>query len=314
MLSVVIPLYNKGPHIASTLDTVLDQTLPAAEIIVVDDGSADDGSTVVQQYINRGVRLVRQSNQGVSVARNRGLQLATSEYVAFLDADDQWESNHLATLAELIALCPNAALLSTAHVIRREGQLIHPRSGYAQGWLGQVDDFFMAFSKGLSLVNSSTACVRKDALLAVGGFPVGMRRGEDVVAWIKLALKYPVAHAARVTAVFNQEAVNRSDVQHETKPPGSLLYMHKQMTTGGVPSGWQSGFSCLFDQLALVTAANFRLKGDVEVAKAIARLAYGAKRYRVAGLIAFVNYLPSWVLRFAKKHRHTHAQAHKAEK
>lgn len=314
MFSVVIPLYNKGPHIASTLDTVLAQTLPAVEIIVVDDGSTDNGPDVVQLYIKQGVRLVRQSNQGVSVARNMGLQLAASAYVAFLDADDQWAPNHIATLAELIALCPNAALLSTAHVIRREGQLIHPRSACVQGWLGQVDDFFMAFSKGLSLVNSSTACVRKDALLAVGGFPVGMRRGEDVVAWIKLALKYPVAHAARVTAVFNQEAVNRSDVRHETEPPGSLLYMHKQMITGGVPSGWQLGFCCLFDQLALVTAANFCLKGDVEVAKAIARLAYGAKRYKVAGLIAFVNFLPSWVLRFAKKHRHTHARAHQAEK
>jgi glycosyltransferase involved in cell wall biosynthesis len=314
MLAVVIPLYNKGPHIASTLNAVLAQTLPAAEIIVVDDGSTDNGPDVVQQYVKRGVHLVRQSNQGVSVARNTGLQLAESAYVAFLDADDQWEPNHLATLAELITLCPTAALLSTAHVIRREGQLIHPRSGCAQGWLGQVDDFFLAFSKGLSLVNSSTACVRKDSLMAVGGFPVGMRRGEDVVAWMELALQYPVAHAARVTAVFNQEAVNRSDVQHETELPGSLLYMHKQMTTGGVPSGWQLGFCCLFDQLALVTAANFRLKGDFEVAKAIARLAYGAKRYKVAGLIAFVNFLPSWVLRFAKKYRHSFAQSQRAEK
>lgn len=314
MLSVVIPLYNKGPHIASTLNTVLAQTLPAVEIIVVDDGSTDNGPDVVQQYIKRGVRLVRQSNQGVSVARNAGLQMAASAYVAFLDADDQWEPNHLATLDELIALCPTAALLSTAHVIRREGQLIHPLSGCAQGCLGQVDDFFMAFSKGLSLVNSSTACVRKDALLAVGGFPVGMRRGEDIVAWMKLALQYPVAHAARVTAVFNQEAVNRSDVQPETEPPGSLLYMQKQMTTGAVPSGSQLGFCCLFDQLALVTAANFRLKGDVEVAKAIARLAYGARRYKVAGLIAFVNFLPSWVLRFAKKYRHSFAQSQRAEK
>ncbi len=314
MLGVVIPLYNKGPHIASTLDAVLAQTLPAAEIIVVDDGSTDNGPAVVQQYISRGVRLVRQSNQGVSVARNIGLQVAEPAYVAFLDADDQWEPNHLATLAELMTLCPTAALLSTGHVIRREGQLIHPRSGYALGWLGQVDDFFMAFSKGLSLVNSSTACVRKDALLAVGGFPVGMRRGEDVVAWMKLALRFPVAHAARVTAVFNQEAVNRSDLHHETEPPGSLLYMHKQMVTGSVPIQWQSSFCCLFDQLALITAANFRLKGDLEVVKAIAKLAYGAKRYKVAGLIAFVNFLPSCVLRFAKKHRHSHGQANKAEK
>lgn len=304
MLSVVIPLFNKGSHIGNTIQMVLEQSFAPAEIIVVDDGSTDNGVAIVEQYISQGVCLIRQSNQGVSAARNTGLKLAKYPYVAFLDADDEWRPNHIALLIELIDQNPKAALLSTGHLIRRGGQLICPRSFYSEGWQGPVNDFFVAFSKGLSLVNSSTACVRKEALLAVGGFPVGVRRGEDVVTWLKLALRYPVAHAAKATVIFNQDAINRSDKNREIEPPGSLLFMHTYMMNGLISLDLLPSFHCMFDQLALLTAAGYRLNGDTKAAKKIGQLAYQAKRYKTAILIAAVNVLPVWSLRLARQQRH----------
>ncbi|WP_035349378.1 glycosyltransferase family 2 protein [Edaphobacter aggregans] len=86
-ISVVIPAYNAGSLIGETLDSVLAQSCPAHEIIVVDDGSTDDTAEVVRRYGNA-VRYLRQENQGQAIARNTGIHAATGEWIAPLDSDD----------------------------------------------------------------------------------------------------------------------------------------------------------------------------------------------------------------------------------
>ena len=89
-ISVVIPLYNKVKYIRRALDSVLNQTSADLEVIVVDDGSTDGGGHVVLRQHDGRVRLIRQGNKGVSVARNRGVSEARADLIAFLDADDEW--------------------------------------------------------------------------------------------------------------------------------------------------------------------------------------------------------------------------------
>ncbi len=88
-ISVVVPLYNKGEEILKTLDTVFSQTVSDYEIIVVDDGSTDDGAAKVERLRDSRIRLIRKGNGGVSTARNSGIQAAQSDFIAFLDADDE---------------------------------------------------------------------------------------------------------------------------------------------------------------------------------------------------------------------------------
>lgn len=305
MLSVVIPLYNKAPHITNAVESVLAQSELPDEIIVVDDGSTDGGGDLLSPYVEKfGVRLIRQENSGVSAARNRGVYAATGEYVTFLDADDVWLPNHLATLRRLIDKYPEASLLSTAHAIERDGQRYRPKCNYKEGWEGLVQDFFAEYAAGLGLVNSITAGVRKKDFLRAGGFPAGVRRGEDIVCWINMALRYPVAHAEVVTAVYYQDAVNRTDRLRETEPPGSLQHIAKLLQGDGLTSSQRAGLTRLFDRIAFFTAAGFRANGDVVGVDAIKKLAWQTGRYRISLATTALRFTPGGVLRVAKRFRH----------
>jgi glycosyltransferase involved in cell wall biosynthesis len=304
MIAVIIPLYNKAPHISKAIESVLNQSVKPTKLIVVDDGSTDAGADIVEKYVSSDVLLIRQTNQGESGARNTGVGACKAPYIAFLDADDFWFPNHIEVLSNLVNRFKDSSMFSTSHLIQRDGRTFRARSGLHEGWSGEVDDFFIQYANGLSLINSSTACVRKEALLDVGGFPVGVRRGPDVMTWINIALKYGFAHSNTPTAVFNQEAVNRSNLHHETEPPGSLLMMQKMMVEGSVTENRRSSFGRLFDQIALMTAAGYRLKGDTQAAWSIAQLAYEADRYKTAAIISIVNFMPQMLLKWLRQRRH----------
>ena len=89
-VSVIIPLYNKGEHVGRALDSVFSQTYKDFEVVVVDDGSSDEGPDIVRKYNDTRLRLIQQDNFGPGAARNRGIRETTGHYVAFLDADDEW--------------------------------------------------------------------------------------------------------------------------------------------------------------------------------------------------------------------------------
>lgn len=301
-ISVVIPLYNKAPHIEKALQSVLQQTRWHDEIIVVDDGSTDGGAEIVRRYSQ--VQLMTQCNQGPGAARNLGVEKARGEYVAFLDADDWWLPNHLQTLLDLIGRFPQAALLSTAHVIERGGRTYRPRSAFPDGWSGIVDDFFGAFCVGLSLVNSITACVHREKFLSVGAFPTHARRGEDLIAWITLALAYPMAHAEIITATYYQDGVNRSEYRASVGVPEVLRYIRHLKMTQAIPTDQIRSAMRFFDRVGFFTAAGFALNGDTEGIKAIRRLSLQAGRLGLFMSSAALSIVPRGVLRAARNFRH----------
>src|SRR5262245_2930157 len=89
-VSAVITAFNGEPYLADAIESVLNQTMPVHELVVVDDGSTDQTAAVVRRYTSPRVRLVQQKNQGLPRARNRGLAETTGELVCFLDCDDFW--------------------------------------------------------------------------------------------------------------------------------------------------------------------------------------------------------------------------------
>src|ERR1017187_2762295 len=101
-VSVIVPLYNKSTWIDRCLDSILGQTFTHFEIVVVDDGSTDDGPAKVAARGDERIRLIRQANAGPGAARNRGVSEARGELIAMLDADDAWDSDYLAESVRLL--------------------------------------------------------------------------------------------------------------------------------------------------------------------------------------------------------------------
>ncbi len=305
MITVVVPLYNKAAYIERALYSIRRQTLKPAEVIVVDDGSTDGGGDLVRRFEMEGLRLISQVNQGVSVARNRGLEAARVEHVAFLDADDEWMPNHLDTLARLIQAFPGKGLYSTMHFIGEGMELLSPASPFPEdGGFCPVEDFFGSFAVGLSLVNSSTAVVSRTKALAVDGFPAGVRRGEDIILWARLFLSAGMAHAPIRTAIYHRDALTRSIVLREQNPPGSLVYLTGLLSGHELPNTHVESARLLFEKIAFFTAAGMKVAGDMGGFRAIRGLAKTAGSIRLRLGLAILEIIPTPVLQWARRFRH----------
>lgn len=197
MFTVVIPLYNKAATVKRAIESVLAQTLPPAEILVVNDGSTDGGDKIARAIADPRLRVIDQPNGGVSRARNAGLRAASRPFVAFLDADDYWHPGFLARMAELIEQHPGGVLYG-AGFFTVEGDSIQEYHGISTSPFDQrpagVVDFFAERLRDFPL-NASTMVVPQAAALAVGGFPEGVAFAEDHLFWAKLALSGPVVIA-----------------------------------------------------------------------------------------------------------------------
>lgn len=186
-ISVVIALYNKAPFVQATVDSVLAQQAPVHEIIVVDDGSTDGGAELVEQIGHPRLRLIRQANSGVSRARNAGIQAATGEWIAFLDADDLWHPLYLAQMVEIMR--------GDAKVVASSYRSVEPHKAIFTG-----DDLTPPPS-GLELISNlpdrwrqgtcfftSSVVVRRELLQSLQPcFPPGEHHGEDLDLWFRLA-------------------------------------------------------------------------------------------------------------------------------
>ena len=210
-ISVVIPLYNKRPHIKRALHSVLTQTFQDFEIIVVDDGSTDGGGKIVERISDSRVRLIRQENMGVSFARNRGIEQASSNLIAFLDADDEWRPDFLGTIVSLRRKYIEAGAYATAYEIylpNGKREHIKYKAIPKAPWEGLLPNYFRA-GLGPNPLHTSAVAVPRDVFSRVGGFREGVNMGEDLEMWLRIALQYPIAFSTYTGATYYQNATNR---------------------------------------------------------------------------------------------------------
>lgn len=202
--SVVIPLYNKADYILRAINSVVKQSYSDFELIVVNDGSTDNSLSVISCVDDTRLKVLNQKNQGVSVARNNGAELSASDFLCFLDADDEWDSDHLEKIENLISRYPDAGFYATGHKVK-EGSIVNNAPSYfSSGFQGYVEDFFYISLSG-SIANSSKVAICKKKFFEAGGFPVGVEVGEDLFLWIRLALITRVAYDSSVTVTVHRD-------------------------------------------------------------------------------------------------------------
>ncbi|MET0210653.1 MAG: glycosyltransferase family A protein [Burkholderiaceae bacterium] len=223
MISVVIPLYNKEAHIDRAIESVLAQSDQDFEIIVVDDGSKDGGAALVEACGDRRVQLIRQANAGVSVARNVGVAAARGAIIAFLDADDAYKPDFLANVRQLAGQHPHAVAIAMNY------EVVAPNGGVQLGvdparTASRMLDPLAYFQIGKygSPVFSSSVAVRREALLSVGGFPAGVRLGEDIDTWLRLLFSGPIWFDVRAGGVYFNDATNRA--LNSNPPPERYVF------------------------------------------------------------------------------------------
>ena len=202
--SVVIPTYNKQHELRRAVQSVIDQdgyTSDCYEVIIVDDGSTDESLQVAQQIQreNPSQKLIvhSQRNAGVSAARNKGVELSSTNLIAFLDADDTYESHFLHEVEQLLVSYPEAAMyvtgyrfIDTSTGATKSARLVGLEANKPRQLL---TDFFYSAAHGDLPVTSSSVCIRKAVLKKCGGFPEDQNMGEDQAIWSRVALKHKVA-------------------------------------------------------------------------------------------------------------------------
>lgn len=205
MVSIVIPLYNKEKLIANTLRAVLGQTYQDFEIVIVNDGSTDNSVAEVNKIADRRIRLINQANAGVSAARNRGIEEARGEYIALLDADDQWLPEYLATQMRLSEAYPECDVFVTDYQFRDEFGKMTPttiRNLPFRGEHGVLSNYFKVASTSNPPICSISIVARKKSFNAIGGFPLGITSGEDLLTWARLACRNKIAYSTKALAVY----------------------------------------------------------------------------------------------------------------
>lgn len=197
MISVIIPLYNKEETIRRALKSIQHQSLQPDELIVIDDGSTDRSITRVREMEDERTHLISQSNQGVSAARNRGIAEAKGDYIAFLDADDEWHQDFLSTMLHLLDKYPQCNIAaSNYYKVNKRGdktiaKLNHLHLPQGEGILY---NYFEVSATSEPPINSSCVMLRTSAIKAIGGFPIGIGQGEDLLTWARLAVGNQIAY------------------------------------------------------------------------------------------------------------------------
>lgn len=315
--SVIIPVHNKARHVAAAVESALAQSYPAHEVIVIDDASTDGSSDILARFEHPAiVRLHRDvPGPGGYAARNLGIERASGDWIAFLDADDLWDLDHLAGLAETIACHPGAGCAATryTHVFadRRKTSKSSPRLAAAAGRPADFREFLRIWLElGECPIWTGAGAFRRQVLLDAGLFPAGLAtRGGDKDLWLRAAAQALFVHVPRPSAEFHRDSDNKvskttrtTDVPILVRSAQSLmtdaprdvqrllrrlvnrqigLYARFAFKAGGISPDLRSAI-----YLPEGWATWLMVRGIEVVPSVLRRRIYGALKHRKAGAVA----------------------------
>lgn len=237
-VSVIVSAFNKASYITRALDSIAKQSFEDFEVIVVDDGSTDDGAARASAYPDPRIRVYSQANAGPGAARNRGIREARGEFLAFLDADDEWLPDYLALGVETLDKYGNQVATTTCGFLEYPvGASTAPmwhRRGIVRG-VHQVTATTspMWLSYMLAYMSPCSTIARAEIVRRYGGFydKGACRFGEDSILWLKVLLNERVHICVEPLACFHREASDLSGNYTRARPTEPFLRLPMEVAS-----------------------------------------------------------------------------------
>jgi glycosyltransferase involved in cell wall biosynthesis len=307
-ISVVIPLYNKSLYISRTINSVLNQMYPAHEILIINDGSTDNSYDIAQKFLAKDprIKLFTQENKGASYSRNRGVALAASDHIAFLDADDEWKPDYLTHINRLYNNFPDCGAYATCYeVIRDNEDNTYPIlvDIPPEPWIGIITNLFKLMQKANPFYTSSIV-INKSVFRERGGFPIGVKRGEDLVLWIRLGVRYHIAYSPSRQVLYHTEAENRvCNIFPSFDKSAVADEIAEMLENNQIPNDLLDDLQEFYYLLNIKKAKEILSLGDIKTAKLLLKKAKMTETYRAQYLLWYFwsRKLPYRLLPFAKK-------------
>ncbi len=238
--SVIIPTYNVADYIRSTVKSVLNQKFSDFELIIIDDGSKDETPNILKEIGTRDsrVKIILQANQGVSCARNAGIKAAKGEYIAFLDGDDLWANNHLTLAHEFFNLHPDICWYSSRYETFTSEDHVS-----LDGINDDAAHCDIVSYYDIEAVWTGTIVIKNAAVQEYNElFPAGIAIGEDIIAWHKIAHKYPTLGRKQIRTAFyrireNSAIRQKTDINTKVRQDAVLFHHLNEITPAEKLSG-----------------------------------------------------------------------------
>jgi glycosyltransferase involved in cell wall biosynthesis len=237
-ISVIIPAYNRADYLAEAIQSVLDQTFPDFELIIVDDGSTDNTKEVVEGFVDTRVRYLFQENGGVSSARNSGIKAANGEYIAFLDSDDIWLPENLALKVNLLDSRPDIGLVcSDAYFFDNITGTVLGRRWHDQtlhDWINLnkivVQPLKELLCKGCFIMPQATM-VRSQVFTTVGYFDESLPTSEDWDLFVRIFQRFPLEIIDTPLLKIRRHSTSLSENQEKVYQ-GAVAAVNKAIDSG----------------------------------------------------------------------------------
>lgn len=286
--SIVIPLYNKAGLVEAAVRSVLAQSFAPLEVIVVDDGSTDDGPARVEAIGDSRVRLVRQANAGVSQARNHGIALARGDWIGFLDADDWQHPDLLRNWARAHVNVPQADMLATGFRCIEGTHVPEPWAVAATSPVEVVTDLPRRWMVDIPFFTGSVAIRAQRLRWMQPCFPPGESCGEDLDVWFRVAETSSVAVVRAPLAAYRTAVAGSLSSAHGTELAPFLARMRERALAGVLPAHQADSALWFVAQQEITLARDLLAAGRrAEAKEALERARYASlgKRWLLTALM-----------------------------
>ncbi len=244
----MIPAYNAEAFIGQALASIQKQSTPVDEIIVIDDGSSDDTEAVVRSCAPEAL-YIRQNNQGPSAARNKGIKAASGDWIAFLDADDQWTTEKISDQVSVLNQYPELRLIASdmKEIDTHDREITpsvlakHRQQAFYQALNGAPIPNALSRLINKNFIPTGTVLVQRNVLMQAGLFNPQIHFGEDLELWAKIACHHPITCLPAIHMLRRQHATNTT--QNTGPMLKDLARVMRSITTYGGDQLRQQGIN-----------------------------------------------------------------------